>query len=44
MLDVSEKFSGTVLIFNDVSDYKLALEQAEQANRTKSSSIRKKWR
>ena len=39
MLDVSEKFSGTVLIFNDVSDYKLALEQAEQANRTKSSFL-----
>ena len=39
MLDVSEKFAGTVLIFNDVSDYKLALEQAEQANRTKSAFL-----
>ena len=39
MLDVTEKFAGTVLIFNDVSDYKLALEQAEQANRTKSAFL-----
>lgn len=39
MLDVSEKFSGTVLIFNDVTDYKLALQQAEQANRTKSAFL-----
>ena len=36
MLDVSEKFAGTVLIFNDVTDYKHAQQQAEQANRTKS--------
>ena len=39
MLDVSEKFSGTVLIFNDVTDYKLALQQAEQGNRTKSAFL-----
>ncbi len=39
MLDVSEKFAGTVVIFNDVSDYKLALNQAEQANRTKSAFL-----
>ena len=39
MLDVSEKFAGTVLIFNDVSDYKDALDQAEQANRTKSAFL-----
>ncbi len=39
MLDVSEKFAGTVLIFNDVTDYKLALQQAEQANRTKSAFL-----
>lgn len=39
MLDVSEKFAGTVLIFNDVSDYKEALEAAEQANRTKSAFL-----
>ena len=39
MLDVSEKFAGTVLIFNDVSDYKQALEAAEQANRTKSAFL-----
>ena len=39
MLDVSEKFAGTVLIFNDVSDYKDALNQAEQANRTKTAFL-----
>ena len=39
MLDVSEKFAGTVLIFNDITDYKQALEQAEQANRTKSAFL-----
>lgn len=39
MLDVSEKFAGTVLTFNDVTDYKLALQQAEQANRTKSAFL-----
>ena len=39
MLDVSEKFAGTVLIFNDVTDYKHALQQAEQANRTKSAFL-----
>ncbi len=39
MLDVSEKFAGTVLIFNDVTDYKLALQQAEQANLTKSAFL-----
>ena len=39
MLDVSEKFSGTVLIFSDVTDYKHAQQQAEQANRTKSAFL-----
>jgi signal transduction histidine kinase/DNA-binding response OmpR family regulator len=39
MLDVSEQFAGTVLIFNDVTDYKHALQQAEQANRTKSAFL-----
>lgn len=39
MLDVSEKFAGTVLIFNDVTDYKLVLQQAEQANRIKSAFL-----
>ncbi len=39
MLDVSEKFAGTVLIFNDVTDYKQAQQQAEQANRTKSAFL-----
>jgi len=39
MLDVSEKFAGTVLIFNDITDYKHALAQAEQANRTKSAFL-----
>lgn len=39
MLDVSEKFAGTVLIFNDVTDHKHALELAEQANRTKSAFL-----
>ena len=39
MLDVSEKFAGTVLIFNDVTDYRHALQLAEQANRTKSAFL-----
>lgn len=39
MLDVSEKFAGTVLIFNDISDYKKALEQAKQADRAKSAFL-----
>ncbi len=39
MLDVSEKFAGTVLIFNDVSDYKDAMLRAEQASRTKSAFL-----
>ncbi len=39
MLDVSEKFAGNVLIFNDVTDYKHALQLAEQANRTKSAFL-----
>jgi len=39
MLDVSEKFAGTVLIFNDISDYKQALDQAKQADRAKSAFL-----
>ncbi len=39
MLDVSEKFAGTVLIFNDISDYKHALDQAKQADRAKSAFL-----
>ena len=39
MLDVSEKFAGTVLILSDVTDYKRASQQAEQANRTKSAFL-----
>jgi len=36
MLDISEKFLGTVLILNDVTEYKQAKEQAEAANKSKS--------
>ena len=39
MLDVSEKFAGTVLILSDVTDYKRASQEAEQANRTKSAFL-----
>jgi signal transduction histidine kinase len=35
----ARKFAGTVLIFNDVTDYKHALQLAEQANRTKSAFL-----
>ncbi len=39
MLDVSDKFAGTVLILNDVTDYKQAQQLAEQANHTKSAFL-----
>jgi len=39
MLDVSEKFAGTVLIFSDVTDSKQAQLLAEQANKTKSAFL-----
>ena len=39
MLDVSRKFGGTVIILNDVSNYKRALRQAESADRAKSTFL-----
>ena len=39
MLDISEKFLGRVLIFNDVTDYRKAREAAEAANQAKSSFL-----
>lgn len=39
MLDISEKFLGTVLILNDVSEHKRARDLAESANRAKSDFL-----
>ena len=39
MLDVSEKFIGTVLILSDVTEYKRAKQQADQASRAKSTFL-----
>ena len=39
MLDVSEKYAGRVLILNDVTPYRQAKEQAEQANSAKSAFL-----
>lgn len=39
MLDISEKFSGTVLIFNDITAHKRAREAAEAANQAKSAFL-----
>lgn len=39
MLDISEKFIGTVLIFNDITAHKKAREAAEAANQAKSSFL-----
>jgi len=39
MLDISEKFVGTVLILNDITEHKRAKEEAEAANRAKSAFL-----
>ncbi len=39
MLDISEKFLGTVMLFNDISEHKRAREAAEEANRAKSDFL-----
>ena len=39
MLDVSEKFIGTVLILSDVTEYKRAKQQADLASRAKSTFL-----
>ncbi|MFV0334009.1 MAG: ATP-binding protein [Tropicimonas sp.] len=39
MLDVSRRFTGTVIILNDVSNYKRALRQAQAADRAKSAFL-----
>ena len=39
MLDISEKFLGTVMIFNDISEHKRAREAAEEANQAKSDFL-----
>ena len=39
MLDISEKFLGTVMIFNDISEHKRAREAAEEANHAKSAFL-----
>ncbi len=39
MLDVSEKYLGAVVILNDVTEYRRAREEAERADRAKSSFL-----
>ncbi|HYG90084.1 MAG TPA: ATP-binding protein [Azospirillum sp.] len=39
MLDISERFLGTVVILTDVTDYQRAREEAERANRAKSAFL-----
>lgn len=39
MLDISEKYLGTVLILNDITEHKRARDQAEAANRMKSAFL-----
>jgi|GEM_PF-827432 len=39
MLDVSDKFLGTVMILNNIAEYKRAKELAETANKTKSAFL-----
>lgn len=36
MLDISKKFAGSVVIFQDVTDYRKAVEAAQEADRAKS--------
>ncbi|AEO47790.1 Hpt sensor hybrid histidine kinase [Rhodospirillum rubrum F11] len=39
MLDVSERYSGQVLIFSDITAYKRASDRAEEANQAKSTFL-----
>ncbi len=39
MLDVSEKFSGTVIILSDITDFRAAQRASEAANRAKSAFL-----
>ncbi|MCP5371358.1 MAG: response regulator [Hyphomicrobiales bacterium] len=39
MLDISEKFVGTVFILNDITEHKRAKDEAEAANRAKSAFL-----
>jgi signal transduction histidine kinase/ActR/RegA family two-component response regulator len=39
MLDVSEKYLGTVVILVDITEYRLAKEEAQRADRAKSSFL-----
>lgn len=39
MLDISKKFDGSVIILNDVSEYKRALRRAEAADHAKSTFL-----